>query len=499
MHERIALYAAPDLNASSIGPCSLGRLLTRAFSPAHPPPSPKETEACGNWHWFEERWQKLLVFGVGIISFYPLENGATMSILKNVIKLSVPTAPNQPTLKTTKKISSLVNLCAALGIDESELEAARSMPSSQRYVEKKVPKSSGGERTVFIPHPLIKKIQRRINNRVFSKIVVWPYYLFGSVPSDIEVSHHDEILKRDYISCAGQHCKSKSILKYDIENFFDNIHYDLVYELFTEFFKYSDDVAKVLSDLCCINGVNGHVVQGAPTSSYLASLCLWDVEYKVVKRLERKNLVYTRLVDDITVSSKIHGYNFENAQKAIEEMILNKDLPINKSKSKSFGISSEPLSVHGLRVNFNTPRLPSDEVGRIRASVKNIELRASTNNFRTSKAYRKAFERSLGRVHKLARVGHEAHKKLRDRLLKIQPLPSKRDVQRVKRSVELLELKSKGCVDQIKYSRSYHIAMYYLNIVNRTDKYKPLVEELRARLHLISPEKEMLGDFFDEV
>ncbi|MGL5407512.1 MAG: RNA-directed DNA polymerase, partial [Shewanella sp.] len=216
-------------------------------------------------------------------------------------------------------------------------------------------------------------------------------------------------------------------------------------------------------------------------------------------RLERKNLVYTRLVDDITVSSKIHDYNFENARQAIEEMILNKDLPINKSKSKSFSISSEPLSVHGLRVNFNTPRLPSDEVGRIRASVKNIELRASTNNFRTSKAYRKAFERSLGRVHKLARVGHEAHRKLKDRLLKIQPLPSKRDVQRVKRAVDLLEQKSKGCVDEIRYARSYHIAMYYLNIVNRTDRYKPLVESLRTRLHLIAPDKEKHGDYFEEV
>lgn len=71
-HERIALYAAPDINANSIGPVHRAPALA-GFSPAHPPPSPKETVACGNWHWFEKRWQKLLVFGVGIISFYPLE------------------------------------------------------------------------------------------------------------------------------------------------------------------------------------------------------------------------------------------------------------------------------------------------------------------------------------------------------------------------------------------------------------------------------------------
>lgn len=351
---------------------------------------------------------------------------------------------------------------------------------------------------MHIPHPLIKKIQRRINNRIFSKIIIWPYYLFGSVPSEIDVLHDEELLKRDYISCAQQHCKAKSILKYDIENFFDHIHYDLVYGIFIDFFKYDDTVSEVLANLCCMDGVDGNrIVQGAPTSSYLASLCLWDVELYVVKRLERKNLVYTRLVDDITVSSKIHDYNFENAKKAIEDMIHEKDLPINRTKSRTFNISNEPLSVHGLRVNFHTPRLPSDEVGRIRASVKNIETRAATNNFRTSKAYRKAFERCLGRVHKLARVGHDAHVKLKNRLLKIKPLPSIRDVNRVKRSVELLELKASNHCDDIKYARSYHIAMYYLNLINRTDKYKPLVSELRSRLHLISPAKEEKGTYFD--
>ncbi|HCT2506872.1 TPA: RNA-directed DNA polymerase [Aeromonas dhakensis] len=407
-------------------------------------------------------------------------------------------APLQPTLKTTKKIASSANLLTALGLDESELSSALVMTPAERYTAKKVPKSSGGERTVHIPHPLIKKIQRRINNRILSKIVIWPYYLFGSVPSEIDVLYEDEILKRDYISCAQQHCRAKSILKYDIENFFDHIHYDLVYEIFTNFFNYNDETSKTLSNLCCMESDDGHhIVQGAPTSSYLACLCLWDIEHKVVTRLERKNLVYTRLVDDITISSKIHDYNFENAKKSIEDMIHGKDFPINKAKSRTFSISNEPLLVHGLRVNFNTPRLPSDEVGRIRAAVKNIELRAAKNNFRTSKAYRKAFEKCLGRVHKLARVGHNAHIKLRDRLLKIKPLPSMRDINMVKRYIDRLEVQAKSGVDDIKYSRSYHITMYYLNIINRTERYQSLVSELRARLHLIAPSKEDRGTYFD--
>ncbi|MFQ1728295.1 reverse transcriptase family protein [Aeromonas veronii] len=421
-----------------------------------------------------------------------------MSILQYMNENQPIQAPIKPTLKTSKKISSPENLLVALGLSASELNCALYMTSAERYTAKKVPKSSGGERIVHIPHPLIKKIQRRINNRVLSKIVVWPYYLFGSVPSDIDVLYEEAILKRDYISCAQQHCKAKSILKYDIENFFDNIHYDLVYDIFFNFFKFDSDTARILSDLCCIDSEDGsHIVQGAPTSSYLACLCLWDIEHDIVQRLKRKNLIYTRLVDDITVSSKIYDYNFENAKKSIEDMIHEKDFPINKAKSRTLSTSSEPLLVHGLRVNFHTPRLPSDEVGRIRASVKNVELRAATNNFRTSKAYRKAFERCLGRVHKLARVGHNAHTKLRDRLLKIQPLPSQRDIDRVKHNVTRLEILAANGCDDLKYSRSYYISMYMLNIINRTERYKPLVSELRARLHAIAPSKEVGGTYFD--
>lgn len=32
----------------------------------------------------------------------------------------------------------------------------------------------------------------------------------------------------------------------------------------------------------------------------------------------------------------------------------------------------EPLNVHGLRVNYQTPRLPADEVRKIRAAVHNV-------------------------------------------------------------------------------------------------------------------------------
>lgn len=61
-------------------------------------------------------------------------------------------------------------------------------------------------------------------------------------------------------------------------------------------------------------------------------------------------------------------------------MLSEHDLPINKHKTKIFHCSSEPIKVHGLRVDYDSPRLPSDEVKRIRASIHNLKLLAAKNN-----------------------------------------------------------------------------------------------------------------------
>lgn len=212
--------------------------------------------------------------------------------------------------------------------------------------------------------------------------ISWPSYLYGSIPNEIRKdSNNQEVISKDYIACARNHCMAKSLMKLDISNFFDNIHQDHVYSIFKNLLKYPDDVSEVLTKLCCYKG---NVVQGALTSSYIASAVLFDVEPLLVKRLHRKNLVYTRLVDDITVSSNKKQYDFSYAQSLIVEMLHSKDLPVNNNKTIIKYVSTEPLIVHGLRINFKEPRLPADEVSRIRASVKNLELLAKDGQYKVS-------------------------------------------------------------------------------------------------------------------
>lgn len=386
-----------------------------------------------------------------------------------------------PKKTTENSISSIANLCETLDITLDDLNALSRLSNRERYVRDSVEKNDGTLRSIYKPHYLLRKIQRRINRRIFTRIVAWPDYIFGSVPNTLGPDKK-VIQRKDYVSCAAQHCESKSLLKLDIKDFFDNIHIYHVKKIFSDFFKYPEDVSDLLADICCFEQ---HVVQGALTSSYIASLCLHDMEPKLVERLQRHKLIYTRLVDDITVSSKISNFQFDMALSHISRMLENKDLPINNAKTKISYVSISPLMVHGMRVNFPEPRYPSDELRKLRASVHNLEKLASKTGYRTTFAYRKDFNRCMGRINKLKRVKHNKHAVLLKKLKKILPLPSKTDLKRVGLSVRRLESDYSKKKETYWYRKRFYMAQDRLNILNRT--FNKSAAQYRDRLNKIKP------------
>lgn len=382
-----------------------------------------------------------------------------------------------PAKNTNSSIGSIENLAQALSIEKSKIIKAVNMPARDRYDSKSIPKNSGGHRIVYNPAPLIRLIQSRINERIFKKLISWPDFLFGSIPNVVGTTD-DESIKRDYIACAEKHCEAKSLIKFDISNFFENIHKDLVFDIFKNFLRYPQDVSETLTNLCCHED---SIVQGALTSSYIASLCLWNLEGNLVQRLKKRNLTYTRLVDDITISSKTRNYNYEHAEAYLKEVMLKKDLPLNSSKKLIMRAGSEPLMVHGLRVDFSTPRLPSNEVAKIRAAVHNTIKMASNNNYRTSNSYRKQYDRCIGRVNKLARVKHNKHKTLLNKLLQKRPLPSEKDIEKAKKAISRLKKHPIQNRASHQYKRLYGLTMYRIGIIGRTYKKEQttLIHELR--------------------
>jgi RNA-directed DNA polymerase len=387
--------------------------------------------------------------------------------------------PTRPLRVSGSSIGSIESLCKALDLSREQFEEALWLEESEKYTVKLVEKLDGTLRTVHRPHRLIRRVQRRINKRIFSSesILSWPHFVYGSLPNQHDSS---KTYPKDYIACARVHCGAKSLLKLDIKDFFDNINQDLVEDIFISVLKYSPEVSKALAIICCLDG---RVVQGALTSSYLSCMCLYDVEGRVVERLSNKGFQYTRYVDDITISSLKENASFDFALNLVASMLDSKDLPLNAAKTRIQRLSTESLTVHGLRVSFKEPRLPSDEVRRIRAAVNNIESLASEPNYRTSHAYRHDFNRCMGRVNKLGRVGHNQHSILVKRLTKVEPLPSIQDIDRIDVVISRLEKDHSTKGSTFWYARRFYRVHERLNVLNRS--FSAITKLYRARLKAI--------------
>lgn len=396
---------------------------------------------------------------------------------------------SKPVKVSNKSVSNRENLCKLLRVSDDFLSIVLALTQEERYTKKDHVKKAGGvSRPIYNPHRFLRRIQKRINVAIFSNsyVIKWPHYIYGSIPNQRNGDGYDS---KDYVSCAGRHCGAKSLLKVDVSSFFDNIHQDIVFSIFYDFLNYDQEVSVILSDLCCHNS---HLVQGGLTSSYIASLCLYDVEGEIVERLNRKGYTYTRLVDDITISSKSLNTDFSFPLKIVGDMLVAKDLPLNEGKTRVYRTSTEPLTVHGLRVSFDTPRLPSDEVARIRAAVRNLESLAAEPSYRTTHDYRHDFNRCMGRVNKLHRVGHHQHHPLLHRLHAIKPLPSRRDVNRAKDMVARLEKDSGSKKHTHWYRARYYRLMERLVVLDRI--YDKTTDQIRLKLKNLRPDRETESD-----
>lgn len=382
-------------------------------------------------------------------------------------------------------INTIELLSETLGVTKQELEQTLALPESERYTPHTVKKKNGGDRTVNkVKNPLLKLIQQRIKNRVFANenVVQWPIYVYGSLATQSKCP--SEFSKRDHIACASRHLNARGVLSIDIRDFFDNVDASHLEKVFVDFLKCSDSVGQALINLCCKDGV---LVQGAATSSFLANLALYDVEASLASRLERKGLVYTRLVDDITVSSRKARYDFTFAKEIVFETLRSRGFMPNMDKVMERYEGSSPLTVHGLRVDYCQVRLPADEPKRIRAHVRALEVAAKGSyKYRTSYLYAREYARCLGRVYKLKRVGHSQHAPLLTRLMAVAPIPSKSEQEQcLMRLAAIQQLKQEGREASDDFRRKYYVLIERLSILKKS--FPSLAKRISADLKGLRP------------
>lgn len=173
---------------------------------------------------------------------------------------------------------------------------------------------------------------------------------------------HGGVRGRSIITNAGAHTESEFVFKADIANFYPTIHYSKIYELFVGRFGCSPDVASICTRLCTHRH---HLALGLTTSPILADQILGRVDDRIGAACRKAKLVYTRYVDDITISGPFDLA--ESGFVALVREILSQDgFELNPTKS-DFGRLADGVSITSLRVkggHLDVRREYSEELER---------------------------------------------------------------------------------------------------------------------------------------
>jgi RNA-directed DNA polymerase len=197
------------------------------------------------------------------------------------------------------------------------LIAGRGSDPYRDYLARKreLPKGSTASRryrTICMPDPELKKVQRWIHQNILSKIS----------PHSASTAYSDD---DKLINAAARHCNARWLVKIDIESFFESIKEPYVQSVF-ERLGYPDLLSFQLARLCTrlptyksrkdifrrkavlARGVMqnewiGFLPQGAPTSPQLANLVMRRFDRRMSALSRTAGLRYTRYSDDLIFST----------------------------------------------------------------------------------------------------------------------------------------------------------------------------------------------------
>jgi Retron-type reverse transcriptase len=198
------------------------------------------------------------------------------------------------------------------------------------YVTYKLKKKIGGFRTIDAPSKKLKEIQRWILNNILYNLKV-------------NKNAHGFIPKRSVATNAKIHVGQELVMGIDLKDFFPSIKFNRVRGLFRSI-GYNEDVSTILAELCTFNW---RLPQGAPTSPMISNLIASNLDTKLTRFCLKRNLLYSRYADDITISG---GKALPRYKTLIFRIIDKEGFNINFEKVRIQGRGSRQ-SVTGLVVN----------------------------------------------------------------------------------------------------------------------------------------------------
>ncbi|WP_082828306.1 retron St85 family RNA-directed DNA polymerase (plasmid) [Tistrella mobilis] len=217
-----------------------------------------------------------------------------------------------------------------LGISPKIIFSIRRRPR-RHYRSFSLIKKDGTERTIDTP-------------RTYLKVIQW--WILDNITSQVEISRNafGFVRGRSAVQNAGHHLGAQHILNVDIRQFFPSVKIAQVFEIFMSI-GYNEEVAEMLSELCCIDG---HLPQGAPTSPSIANLILRDLDENLCNLADRSGCLYSRYADDLTFSS--HSRINDNFLESVRKEVENSGFKLKSEKTRFSG-RGDRMEVTGVVIN----------------------------------------------------------------------------------------------------------------------------------------------------
>jgi RNA-directed DNA polymerase len=217
---------------------------------------------------------------------------------------------------------------------------------SRRYTRFLLARRGGGDpREIHAPIKPIKDMQQRL-------LVAF------ARAHEPTLNVHGFVRGRSPISNARPHQKQTSVLRVDLHDFFPSIHFGRVRGLFTAFpFDYPQDVAQLLAQICCHEGV---LPQGAPTSPLISNLICRGLDRELAQLAKDERCYFTRYADDLTFSTRRREFPVALADmddtgslvvgKRLRDLVEAHGFTVNETKTR-LALYSQRQRVTGLIVN----------------------------------------------------------------------------------------------------------------------------------------------------
>lgn len=378
-------------------------------------------------------------------------------------------------------IGSLDALALALGLDKRDLISLANT-ASDKYHSFDIEKKDGRLRKITAPDRDLKLVQQRINRRIFAN-VIYPDYLFGGIAD------------RDYYKNAKSHSGAKVLIALDVQDFYPSLKSSSVKKVFQYFCSFSPEVSEVLTKLTTLNGT---VPQGACTSSHLANLIFFEGEHALVHQLQQKRVVYSRLLDDICLSSRseLNKKQIDQYIDIVARLLRSAKCKLKSSKTAITSASNpkDLMYVTGLWINRGHPRVDSADRASIRAEVNRCINLSSLS--RQTAEYHELHNKVSGKVSKLAYIGHAESNALRTGLKTVLPLFSESDEYKTKQIVQSLTRSTREARSSVAYFERFHQTMYRINIHFRNNRIfaSDMKKSLRRHWPLIGREELYNGE-----